>query len=487
MIILIFYTFILLFRFQKNSKNKALSTILNEHNDSVVLFYAGDNSMFEPYFSVLNRAYHKYHDKITIAYYDARKNPSEISSIPVSQNPEIAIFKNGNYAGSYYGDWTDTSIINFITHFVQNNWTSKQLNSQTSIFEFQEKSPTNLIFYGDNYIKLANKFRNFFDNFPSIPIAYAPNNDLANLIGIKKNPIIQLNRPLDEISILFESFNPNNLKKALVPLIFPIYKNQIPGNSIKSKWTLIAIVNKHNKTHRYYFSEIVKHCKTVFGSLINYQICDFFDCDELTQLSGVSNTSNPVLFAIKQFELKNSSNPIQYKHSKLTPISVRKWLRKITTYQNYESDKLAKKLKTSPIPSISKSDFEQIIKDNSTDSIFLVNIKESNNEASSNTNEFNQYLSILYKLKDLFRDTDSIRFFEFSAQLSKEEIIKLHLPHMSKMCIVLYPSTNEITHIAVPARDFLSCVEFLIYNIRSPLSSATKDKIKDIIPNAVFN
>lgn len=486
MLYLVFFTFLSLYRFQKNSKNKSLTTLINEHNDSVVLFYSGDNSMFERYFPVLNRAYHKYHDKITIAYYDASKNPDEILSIPVNQNPEIAIFKNGKYAGSYYGDWDDTSIINYITNFVHNNWTSKKLDSIPSTIEFQEKNPVNLIFYGDNYIQLAQKFRLFFDNYPAIPIAYQPNKEIASMIGINTIPIIQLNKPLDETNILFESFNKDNLKKALIPLIFPIFKNQIPGNSLKSQWTLIALVDKQNAVHRHIFSEIVKHCKIVFGTLINYQICDFFDCQELTQLSGTTNILNPILFAIKQFELKNSSKPIQYRQSQLTPISVRKWLRKITTFQDYESDKLAKKLKTNPISSISQFDFIKLVNDNSTDSIFLINIKQKEN-IEQNQNEFNQYLSILYKLKNIFKDTESVRFYEFTAELTKEEISKLPLPPVSKICITLYPAMNEVTHIVIPARDYVSCVENLLYNLRSPLSSATKKRIKEILPNAVFN
>lgn len=486
MICFVFFTFISLYRFQKNSKNKSLTTILSEHNDSIVLFYSGDNSMFEQYFSVFNRAYHKYHDKITIAYYDTRRDPEEIKSIPINQNPEIAIFKNGKYAGSYYGDWTDASIINYVTNFVHNNWTSKQLNSLESVLEFQEKEPVNLIFYGDNYIQLAQKFRLFFDNYPAIPIAYLPNKEIASMVGIQKNPIIQLNRPVDEISIIFESFNQNNLKKALVPLIFPVLKNQIPGNSLKSQWTLIALVDKQNAVHRHIFTDIAKHCKMVFGTLINYQICDFFDCESLTQLSGVTSTLNPILFAIKQFELKNSSRPIQYRQTQLTPIGVRKWLRKITTSQDYESDKLAKKLKTNPISSISQFDFIQLANDNLTDSIFLINIKQGVNN-NENSNEFYQYLAILYKLKNIFKDTESVRFYEFTAELSKDEIAKLPLPSVNKMCIVLYPAMNDVTHIVIPARDYVSCVENLLYNLRSQLSSATKKKIKKILPNAVFN
>ncbi|KAK8885046.1 hypothetical protein M9Y10_044174 [Tritrichomonas musculus] len=494
MLYLFLFTFITLYRFQKNSKNKALSTLLSEHNDSVVLFYSGDNSMFDQYFSIFNRAYHKYNEKVTIACYDIRRNPDEILSIPINQNPEIAIFKNGEYAGSYYGDWIDTSINSYISSFVHDSWSPIQLNSLTSIIDFKEKEPVNLIFYGEDYVKLAHKFRTFFNNYPAIPIAYVSNQELATLAGVKNYPIIQLNQPLDEVNKIFESFNQNSLKKALVPLISPIFKNQIAGNSIKSQWTLIALVDKQNPIHRHTFAEIVKHCKIVFGTSINYQSCDFFDCEELTQLSSVSNTTNPILFAIKQFELKNSSKPIQYKQGPLVPISVRKWLRKITSVQDLEGDKLAKKLKTNPITSISQSDFIKLVKDNSTDSIFLINIKQKiqnnegnqNKEHSSSSNEFNQYLAILYKLKTLFKDTENVHFYEFSAELSKDEISKLPLPPVNKMCITLYPAVNEVTHIVVPARDYVSYVEFLLYNIRSPLSSATKKKIEEILPNAVL-
>lgn len=474
--------------------NKTLDQLLTDKRKAVILFFSEDTSLLDGVFSILDRAYHNHRDVATIAFFDVRGSQSNILSIPITQSPELAFFIDQKYAGSYYGNWTDSSILDFISDFIQESRRPTELSSISQIHEFQETKPVNLILFGEYHSNLAADFLTFFEQYSTIPVARVSNSALAYLVGIEKTPMIQLNRPLDEIQVNFEQFSVHRLQQSIHSIIKPIHKNQLFGNSIKTPWTLIALVDNNNSVHRHIYAEVAKHCRTIFGSFINYESCDFFVCNRLTSYSRVNNITNPVFFAMKQYEYKNSTKPIQYKSNVISPVAIRKWLRDIITTKPHQLDLYAEEINARPILTVDKHEFLEIINDNSTDSLFLFNIRPKTfqnrqQEDLFRLHDYDFFLKAkeMYKLRCLLQDTESITFYFFVDELTEKELQSLNLTTSMSLNYALYRAGSKPNYKILEADTTPICLSSIVDNVKSQLSQKTKEKVQEFLSNKVLN
>ena len=448
------------FDFNDINKNRPFSETINEKSKAVILLYSGIASNFHIYFSIFQKLYNNesISNKVTIACYDYDKINEKVD-FPISQDPEILIFNDGAWPEKYYGEWTEEKLSQFCYNFAESdNQLITYMNDVHEAQDFIAKLPVNVIYYGESTSNLFNDMKLFFNKVYNIPFGIINNEQLLKESGISNLPIAQLNIPLEETSLKFQKFDFERLKQKIVPKINPLYKNQIIGNAMTNQWTLISIIDRSNSYHVHIVAEVIRQFNKIFGSIINYELCDFFDYPSLVRLSGVTNNSNPLFCAMRKYTtgiFKDFGDPIFYE-GRISPVEIRKWFRRnINKYK--QVDKLAARHNIEPIPILNQESLDYIKQDKSFISIVMVGDPQ-------NDPEFTKMLLLQYKAKVSFHESKFVKFYLYDSSQHDLTVMEMAKIPSKAFMVIFQPksSTKIILPSSITIDEMISQIENLI-------------------------
>jgi hypothetical protein len=260
-----------------------------------------------------------------------------------------------------------------------------------------------------------------------------------------------------------EGFPRDLLHRRLRPLITRI-RHRILGDSLATNWTLAALVDSGNVSHRRIAADIFKHCGAIFGSLVNYQVCDFRDCSREAQVVGAVGDSGPVILALKR------SQPFIYRERDPTPRGVRVWLRSQMAVDRRISDFT---MAIGEIPSLGSTELMNIVANGSTDSVLLLGNPQSHRR-------FFRVFEILIAVKQILEKSLTVKFYRFDPVSQPWDGVKL--PLIRGIQVVVFPA-GEKGMVVVDAQEQVDLLLAKISEqLRAPLAIHSLKTIQRGLP-----
>ena len=399
-----------------------------------------------------------------------------VERFPIQFNPEILFFFGANFAYRYEGPCTYDALSKYISKLVFTRPKSKFLSSFAKLQKFSKKEPSNIIIYASSesptYRSLIDQlhYYKFFTN-----IGYVTDYQVAYKNGVQQQPMIQINVPSDQRSILFNKYSVKSLMSHLTPTMRKLYYNQLPWSVARSTWVLFALVQQSNQTQLHQISRIMRHCKKSSRNLFMYAYGEYLDFYDIVKEIGIESQSKPTLIAYNSISLEVFNFPLLYK-GELYPSDVRVWLNSLkkTSYKIY--DITSNFNDSSPIPFISiKRVLDTIVP--STIAILLYGAPYGKN--------YDIQLRTLCKIRDVFMNSKNIKFF-LSDPLTQSDISNLLLNCSSSTpTIYIFLENNQYIPIDT-TNDFVNIISTILQFTKKKISKATQNYISTYYPN-IFN
>jgi hypothetical protein len=446
------------------SQTPDLDDILSTNRQTIVFFYRSDSPEHVRLLSFVSRLPAVTPPNITVATFDVAARRERLSGVPLSDLPAILAFVGHSYAGTFYGRWTPDEITTFALSFGDERRGPVVFQSPLQVLEFRGIDPVNVIVFAGPGSAYARSFLAALGARAALlPLAFVENEMLAAESGARVFPSFVINRPFDDVQHPAELFPRDLLHRKLRPLITPI-RHRVLGSSLATNWTLAALVDCANASHRRIAASIFKHCGAIFGDLVNYQICDFRDCAREANVVGPARGSEPVILALTR------SLPIIYREREAVPRGVRVWLRSQMALDRRISDFMTA---NGEIPSLASTQFTEVVENTSTDSVLLVGNPQSHQR-------FYRIFGTLIAVKRILEKSPAVKFYRFDPVSQPSAGLKL--PVSQELQIIVFPA-GDAGMVIVEARED---VDFLLAKIgehlRAPLAIHSLKKIQSGLP-----
>lgn len=423
--ILLFLVSILSPKIFFNSDEQPIKKYLKRKDLALILFYSGKFPKLSEYEEMLQSLYLKFQADISIAAFSYHQDSDFINEYQIELNPEIIIFKSSQFCGKYQGEWTEDALKRFVLTSISRYSNIIPIQNISKFYEFKNpllnsqrnyQSQSNIVFYGSKYTPFFNDFMNFVGPYHFfLKVGMVSNNTFAKSIGVHHFPMIQINRPFDEVTYQMLNYSRESFLLKIRPSIKLIHYNQVIGLSIYKRYALFSLIQGNSYYQNHDVSRIMKSCGIYFKDDVIFEYGEYIDFYPLTIHLNITNITRPsFIFFASSFLYPNDISKDNYQTAFLykgrhSPFEIRTWLkRQINVFDTMEQISKSDELKIQKvIPFVSLSHIDELISSNGKKPIFVL----YGNPLSSRSSEYIQKYKLLCQTRDILYKKVNTKFF----------------------------------------------------------------------------
>lgn len=408
-----------------NSDYESLKSTLKKKEFSLVLFFSGKFPKMKEYEEILNNLYTKFQSQITISAFSYHPDNDFVKNFHLELNPEIVIFKYSRFCGKYQGEWTEDALSSFIISIITKTPIVTTIQNTSKLIEFKSsfdnsrqyyKLPINVIFFGPKHTPYYTEFMNLIYPFHFfMKTGIVSNMTIAKACGITSFPMIQINRPFDEITYNIHNYTKQSFLSKTTPSIKLLHYNQVVGLPIHHKYSLFALVQKNNLNQNHEVSRIMKSCGIYFKDDVIFEFGEYLNFYPIIEYLNLNNmeTSSFLFFAspfIYAHDISKETYPASFIYKgRHSPFEVRVWLKKqLKVFKNLEKISKSNESKIQKvIPFVSLAHIEELIAENNKKSIIVL----YGNPLSSRSDEYAMKYRYLIQIREILNKRVNLKFF----------------------------------------------------------------------------
>jgi hypothetical protein len=403
--------------------------------------------------SVLDSLSLNYSSAIEMITVDMDADSNLLGSTQVGFGPTIAVFVRGQLRTLFTADWATNTLAPFCDMLT--NEEIPELNDSFSVFEFQHKSPVNLLLTDEALLPAAQKMQSVFAGLLRIAIVRNPN--LINALNYSK---AVLTKPSEMLTINLKTINDTIIQSLLTTKVQYLSSSEFFGVSPALE-TAIALVDERDPLMIFETMVRFRALEQEFGKRIAFQICDSFNALQVLQQFRVGHYDGPLFLRHSKAGNRYSMEPYPKFAQKADDLV--QWFRMQISGIKPTPDKPVQ-----GVPRLTAYDFIPNVLDPKLDVILLV--------ASPRMPHYEEGIETLRILIDLFKDIPQIKCYEFNPLT--QHVTGLELPKSEEPQFSIWPASAEPNGGAFSAQVGLKATLSAIFQIiKTPV---TESQMKDI-------
>jgi hypothetical protein len=353
----------------------------------------------------------RFSDSIGMIVVNSEANPELVEAYKVPPLPTIIVFRNSEPQLRYFGEWSTSGLAAFCASITDQRVVL--LSDSFSVFEFQHRTPANLIITSPELQANAGDLLDRFRGLIHVGIVTDP--ILSEALGL---PAAVISRPDDFYSMNLSSVEPATVERHIHSRYDRIHVDELLGATPTTE-TIVALVDERDRWMLRQVMQSFDSLSHIYRRNVSFQICDFLKCPRAVEEAILVQFFSPLY--IHHSKHGNLTRSVAFRRINATASEFVNWAKfSISTRQR-------------EIPRLRAHEFVAKVLDPKCDVVLFVTTPQMPG--------YDRVREMVKKLMKVFEKVPKVTFYEFNPDT--EYLTGLKLQRSNEPQLSIWPATSS--------------------------------------------